>query len=1007
MKKILLFIFLQLVVALNAQTFFLADDKIPYHELHGSRITMFEPTVQDGKQIVYCKQEPNGGRYLEFMIANSKAKSRLTGAITGVLEVELFMPEDANIRSFSLRLRDGRGEVFQHSFFKAPLKPGWHTLKFPVDFRKENKESWGRAQAINHTYEQPIAFSGVASGPIDLKKPRRFGLRRISFIPQITLPFFDLDTNCPVHVLRPEDDDKLALTIQCNGSEPFNLKGSYAVTDAWNNTLATAPLDMKVVNGKPHRIKLDAPDAFGTFYVTISYTFDGKPVTRRLSFCRMIPAGPTPGKSVGFIFGVQSHALRYTPAEQELDALAAGLMGAKVYRTSGNWSLAQKSPDQAPDFTLIDDMMKRYEKQGLEPQIGFLNTPKWAIDKNWKPFFPDYKNTRGNRGCPAPDLGHYAKYVEAFMTYFRGRVRFVESWNEPDLISFANFSADTYVDIMKTFYKAVKKAAPEATVLTGGYTAIKLPYPGRSTHPDHMAYTMEKAKGYYDVHAFHAHGAHSSYYRQIVQLHEMQRRIGVNVPWYANETAESSVRRGETIQASTLFKKFLYTWALYGIGYNWYDLRNDGYDPNDSEHHFGLITRDFYPKAAYSTYNTLARYFTQATFLKPYTTAEGFQAYLFKAKNGDYLIPCWHIRENMPSRLLVLSNIKGKVAVVDIFGNEKPVVSNEGIAFIDSTSWPVAIKVSGQAEFPNLDMDIISVPGHFAVHPQKNNTLQLSIRNPLDQELTLSMTLTPSSGITLDKTQAELTLKPRETRIETLAIKATGKQNIANPSLKLEFTFGKILKNTHHIKLKQINILPTDFTIEGIEHVRVLVVNAPEYSHLVWKNNQDLSAKLNVSTDKKNLILNLLVNDDTHLQPFTGFNVWKGDNVQVALALPGQDTSWEFGMTHFPENKSCTYVYKTPKKLNGKDIDVKAKVAISRSIKVVTKRDDAKKTTSYNITIPFETIGMTEEIGKKGFQLNLIVNDCDEESRESYLFLTPGLGGGMHMLEAFHYFSFE
>jgi hypothetical protein len=38
----------------------------------------------------------------------------------------------------------------------------------------------------------------------------------------------------------------------------------------------------------------------------------------------------------------------------------------------------------------------------------------------------------------------------------------------------------------------------------------------------------------------------------------------------------------------------------------WYSARDAGTDPNDREDHFGLVRRDFSPKAAFAAYRSLA-----------------------------------------------------------------------------------------------------------------------------------------------------------------------------------------------------------------------------------------------------------------------------------------------------------------------------------------------------------------------------------------------------------------
>ena len=999
MKRLCLLLLLGvLTAALPAQTYFEASETPSTIINCGKRVTQARDILVDGRHAVLCSQTPDQGAFIEIDIGGPSFRMRLTDAYSGRTEAEIYLPEDANIRSFSLRLVDANGETFQLPFPKKLTGlTGWQTLSLDIDFSKENPASWGRT--CNRRYDKPLRFSSVAASPADPAKPRAVAIRRLAFVPTKAQPGFDLDTNCPVHVLRPQDDSRLALLIENPCDQPMTLTGTLTLTDAWKRQLHTAPLNQTLQPRQTLRLPLPAPDRLGVFYLDIAAHDGVADLTRRLSFARLNPAGPTPGRSSGFIFGVQSHALRYGPREQELDALAAGLMGAKVFRTSSNWSLAQPSPDNPPDFSVIDAMLDRYEAQGLEPQIGFLNTPKWAVDPNWKPFSPTYVNRFGNRGFPSPDLKLYGRYVEQFMTHYRGRVRFVESWNEPDLLSFANFGPDTYIEMMKVFYASVKKAAPEALIMTGGYTSILQPFPSRSTHPDHMAYTMNGAKGHYDIHAFHAHGRFQNYAPQIVQLHQMQRRIGVNVPWWANETAESSSGRGETIQAATLFKKLLYTFAMNGIGYNWYDLRNDGYDPKEPEHNFGLLTRDFYPKAAYATYNTLATLYAHAAFLKPLLVSEDFHAYLFQARNGDLLIPCWNTRENLPGRLLTLAGVTGALSVIDIFGNETPVDAAQGIAFIDSTSWPVTIRLAGQRHFPTLHGNAFSCPRQFAVHPARDNTLELSFDNPLDSPLELALKAAPSAGHRLVQDTFAVTVPPRQRHTFTLQLAADAQ---AKPSrqaaVTLTLTLAGTLTQTHTIPLKTIDLLPATFAVRSGDSIRSLVVNAPDLSHLQWKGPEDLSADARLECRDNALILALDVTDDQHVQPHRGFNVWQGDNVQLALQLPGQPSCWEIGLTHLADGTSEAFVFKQPPKTPTD--------AVTR-IRLTTARDDAHKRTSYRATIPLDALGLSPQDARQPFAFTFIVNDNDSDCRESYLFLTPGLGSGAHQPERYRLIAIE
>ena len=74
-----------------------------------------------------------------------------------------------------------------------------------------------------------------------------------------------------------------------------------------------------------------------------------------------------------------------------------------------------------------------------------------------------------------------------------------------------------------------------------------------------------------------------------------------------------------------------------------------------------------------------------------------------------------------------------------------------------------------------------------------------------------------------------------------------------------------------------------------------------------------------------------------------------------------------------------------------REIAISAQKA-ARAIRQETARDEERKQTVYEASIPFDAIGIDESVLGRAIQFNLLVNDNDGEMRESYLRLTPGLG---------------
>ena len=63
-------------------------------------------------------------------------------------------------------------------------------------------------------------------------------------------------------------------------------------------------------------------------------------------------------------------------------------------------------------------------------------------------------------------------------------------------------------------------------------------------------------------------------------------------------------------------------------------------------------------------------------------------------------------------------------------------------------------------------------------------------------------------------------------------------------------------------------------------------------------------------------------------------------------------------------------------------------------IKLTTERDEIRKVTVYQAEIPFESIGLSERIGRRGFLFNLLINDNDGKGRDNTISIAPGIAEG-------------
>lgn len=498
-------------------------------------------TLPDGRRARRIDWRKTGETKFDLMFGGGMTFERFGAAS---LRVKAYLPEPGMLRALNLRLQDADGEALQYVQTIPSDARGWYDVVFPINATLRAPTSWG-GSAPNKMIDFPARLSSLAGVFARPETPGWMALDtvQIELLPGPLEPVFEIGT--PIGVLCPGAESRLGWRIVNTSSGPVSGVLQYDVSDVHGTTVASNTLPVKVAAGAEVFVPLPAPAKRGIYSVGMVYREEGisAPPSRSLrSFSYMAPAGPTPGKGEGFIFGVCSHSQWHPPEVQELQALAASLCGVKMLREDMLWE--RMEPRQgAWNFRFFDSVVKIFDRHGIEVAPIYCYRPEWAVARDWKPIRPE--SPRGKR----PDFGHWANFIRTAASRYGDRIRYVEVWNEPDLLGYANFTAEEYIEMLKIAYAETKKAAPDVTVLTGGFTMM--PPFLNIVDPQHMEKTLTQGRGYYDVQAFHVHGIFERYREQVDRLMEFRKELGVTAPWWANETAITSTGFGEYVQART------------------------------------------------------------------------------------------------------------------------------------------------------------------------------------------------------------------------------------------------------------------------------------------------------------------------------------------------------------------------------------------------------------------------------------------------------------------------
>jgi polysaccharide biosynthesis protein PslG len=135
--------------------------------------------------------------------------------------------------------------------------------------------------------------------------------------------------------------------------------------------------------------------------------------------------------------------------------------------TSGSYWFNIEPSNGGYDWAPLDDIIDSAESAGVTNLMyTFYATPQWASSNpaqscaaaaNW-----------GVYGCAAPpaSIADWNNFVTAVVTRYKGRIKYYEPWNEPDVNSEYSGNISEMMTMARSAYQIVKSIDPDAIVLT-------------------------------------------------------------------------------------------------------------------------------------------------------------------------------------------------------------------------------------------------------------------------------------------------------------------------------------------------------------------------------------------------------------------------------------------------------------------------------------------------------------------------------------------------------------
>lgn len=941
------------------------------------------------------------GKPCEFVILEPKFKTeKAIGVRPSALALTAELLSGAGA-ALELRLIDSEKEGFGFGF--KELHKGRNVLEWKLP--GDEPFTWG--EKSNKKFDWPIHLWEIAvripAGSGDVRLRLRNAVVRENeaetasanvdtVLAQVKV---ELETGLPVHVLKVGEEDRLAFVF--TNPTPEAARATFRLRMEHFDH-AVVNMDVPIEIPASDRLEWKFPwkmtrrGLWLTDYQLLNPISGKKAQEGRMSFVLMQPAGPTPGLAKEFALGVvggESHEENLAMLERNLTLVS--LCGMKIYRTSLNWEYIEHAPGVWNEKMVqwFQKCCKAYKEKGIEWQMLLCYCTKWAAPQQLQnsPKMTDWL-------FAAPPIKPWCAYVEKIVKAFGEDVRYWEVWNESDLDCFWPGTYDQYMELLKATYSTVHRLDTDAQVMTSGFATL-LPH-GARRDPDFAAKVAKNGQAYFDVFAHHQHGWSKDFKRVIDgPLADIRASINPAKPLFFNETSTYLSEFFGRLQAEEAIKKVTYARAANAIGYIWYNLRSGDFVPVGNDQDWGLVTEKFEPKPVYAAFNTYSLLVGDKEFDRRFPLPPARWCYGFKGADS-YVFVAWDETEaTAGGPHIVKANGAASAFFMDIMGNASPAAIEKDCILFPVTVAPRFLVVNKAKKAPELAKPLVTVSGRQDAIPGQQLTVETILSNPFDTSLEIiTRWCEPYAFGGKTHPEVKTAIPAGSTQPIPLRLQVPTDSGIRHGdevTLTLKYAvLGTPWKGEIAQRLAMGAYIPRmgpdnrepDFVLENRDHVVNLNENVPGRLHLTWKGADDLSARVWLSRRPGAIALRVDARDDRHSQKNVPNQMWQGDSVQFAISVPGQKGWWEIGLSANAQKRPMAFCWNRPAGMK----DPISKIQLS-----VTSLPGAKGL-RYETLLPLAALGLNERSLKDGFRFNLLVNDCDEDGREGWVEIAPGLG---------------
>ncbi len=165
-------------------------------------------------------------------------------------------------------------------------------------------------------------------------------------------------------------------------------------------------------------------------------------------------------KKVSEVMGISSHMKQSSKEDSMRNQEMARYeeLGIHFVRQDLLWNELEPEKDRL-DFSKVETQVELVHEAGLQFIAILAYETPWAMTSS---------------DTDSINILNYAHYAGAMAQHFCGRIQYFEIWNEPNLKRFwsKHPNPQKYAELLKASYQAIKKACPQAAVISGGLSSF-------------------------------------------------------------------------------------------------------------------------------------------------------------------------------------------------------------------------------------------------------------------------------------------------------------------------------------------------------------------------------------------------------------------------------------------------------------------------------------------------------------------------------------------------------